>query len=161
LECCSIDTSVSQNGLSLRAGASGPAVTYQWVDCNNSNAFIVGETSQSFTLGVTGNYAVIINDRTNSTMSLCTAVLVLGMGTLATDLGIVFYPNPTSSLLFIEKKDNSEVQIEITDNMGRLLYSRNTDNLKTVLDIGTYPSGIYFISLSNIETTITQKIVKQ
>jgi len=161
LEICSIDTSVSQNGLGLRAGASGPTITYQWVDCNNGNAPIIGATNQDFTPTVTGSYAVIVNDGANSIMSPCTSVIVLDMDKLITNFGVVFYPNPTSSLLYVEKNDNSTVQIRITDNMGRLLYFGSSNKLKTALDMTEYPSGIYFISLSNEEATATQKVVKE
>ncbi len=58
--------SVTQTGTTLTADASG--LTYQWVDCDNNNSPINGETGQSFTPINTGNYAVEITS-TNCTIT--------------------------------------------------------------------------------------------
>ena len=55
---CNIDVSASQNGAIITANATG--VNYQWLDCDNNYAHVNGETNQSFTPGITGNYAVEI-----------------------------------------------------------------------------------------------------
>lgn len=47
---------VTQNDVTLTADQTG--AIYQWLDCDNNYAEIVGETNQSFTSQVTGNYAV-------------------------------------------------------------------------------------------------------
>jgi hypothetical protein len=49
----------SQNGTTLTADQTG--ATYQWLDCDNNFAIINGETNQSYTPAVTGNYAVEVN----------------------------------------------------------------------------------------------------
>lgn len=49
----------TQNGTQLTADQSG--ATYQWLDCDNNYAVINGETNQSYTPAVTGNYAVEVN----------------------------------------------------------------------------------------------------
>ena len=49
----------SQNGTTLTADQTG--ATYQWLDCDNNYAVINGETNQSYTPAVTGNYAVEVN----------------------------------------------------------------------------------------------------
>lgn len=46
----------TQNGPQLNANQTG--VNYQWLDCDDNNAIVSGETNQSFTPAVTGNYAV-------------------------------------------------------------------------------------------------------
>jgi len=53
-----IDNSVTANGPTILANQA--AATYQWVDCDNTFAPIIGEMNQSFTATVTGNYAVEI-----------------------------------------------------------------------------------------------------
>jgi hypothetical protein len=47
---------ITQNGALLTADQNGG--TYQWLDCDNNYAVINGETNQSYTPVVTGNYAV-------------------------------------------------------------------------------------------------------
>jgi hypothetical protein len=55
--------------------ANATGVTYQWIDCS-TNSPIAGETNQSFTATITGDYAVIINNGTCSDTSVCENVLV-------------------------------------------------------------------------------------
>lgn len=51
------DNNVTQTGALLEADQTGGA-TYQWLDCDNSNATMNGETNQSYSPATTGNYAV-------------------------------------------------------------------------------------------------------
>jgi hypothetical protein len=51
-----INNAVTQVGSLLTADQSG--ATYQWLDCDNNYAVINGETNQSYTPAITGNYAV-------------------------------------------------------------------------------------------------------
>jgi hypothetical protein len=57
---------VTQNGATLTATQTGAA--YQWIDCDDGNAPIVGEVNQAFIPSSTGNYAVIVtvNDCINT-----------------------------------------------------------------------------------------------
>lgn len=53
----SIQSTVSITGITLNADLNG--ATYQWLDCDNGNSPIVGETNQSFTpIETVGNYSV-------------------------------------------------------------------------------------------------------
>jgi hypothetical protein len=51
-----IDNSITQTGVMLEANQGG--ATYQWLDCDDNNAILNGETNQSYTPAITGNYAV-------------------------------------------------------------------------------------------------------
>lgn len=55
----SVSNTVTQTGALLEADQTG--ATYQWLDCDNNYAIINGETNQSYTPAVTGNYAVEVN----------------------------------------------------------------------------------------------------
>jgi len=52
----SVDITVTSVGTLLTANEVN--ATYQWLDCDNGNAAIMGETNQSYTPTLTGNYAV-------------------------------------------------------------------------------------------------------
>ncbi len=54
----SVNTAVTQSGLTLTANASGAG--YTWIDCNGF-APVGGQTSQSFTAAIPGTYAVIVS----------------------------------------------------------------------------------------------------
>lgn len=64
-----IDNSLTVTGATIQANESG--AVYQWVDCNDNLAPIAGETNQSFTATVTGNYAVEINVQGCTATSAC------------------------------------------------------------------------------------------
>lgn len=70
-----LDVSTTTSMTTITANNTS-GVTYQWIDCSN-NAPIVGETSQSFTAPVTGDYAVIIDNGVCADTSVCENVVVL------------------------------------------------------------------------------------
>lgn len=57
----SIDNTVTDNGNGTYT-ANMTGVTYQWLDCNNGNAIISGETAQTFIPSGSGDYSVEINN---------------------------------------------------------------------------------------------------
>lgn len=64
----SVNIAVSQSGLMLTAAASGAG--YAWLDCNGFTP-IAGQTSQSFTATLPGNYAVAISQNGCIDTSAC------------------------------------------------------------------------------------------
>ena len=66
----SIDNTVTDNGNGTYT-ANMTGVTYQWLDCNNSNAIIGGETSQTFIPSGSGDYSVEINNNGCLDTSAC------------------------------------------------------------------------------------------
>ena len=51
---------ITQIGSTLASNESG--AVYQWIDCDNGNATIVGEVNQTFVATVNGSYAVIVDN---------------------------------------------------------------------------------------------------
>jgi len=157
-----VDVSVTQNVITLTANLVG--ASYQWVDCNNSYAIISGETNQSFTPVVNGNYAVIIDDGICIDTSICYVINGIGIDELNNTIPIILFPNPTTGKLTIQC-DNMQ-QIEILDITGKLLYQTVIANevkqspINTLnIDISTYSKGIYFIKVTTTDATATQRII--
>lgn len=71
-----IDLAVTNVGTTLTSDQAG--ATYQWIDCDN-NTQISGETNQSYTPTVTGNYAVVVTMNNCSDTSACTLVDFTGI----------------------------------------------------------------------------------
>ena len=59
-------------GATITANQNG--ATYQWIDCNNGNTPIAGQTNQSFTATVSGNYSVIVTQNNCSDTSSCYSI---------------------------------------------------------------------------------------
>lgn len=96
-----VNVDVTQSGNQLTADLN--SATYQWVDCNDNYSAILGETNQSFTPTITGNYAVSI-----SVAGEC--------GATDTQISGCFY----ISYVGVEELVNNEKElVTIIDFMGR------------------------------------------
>lgn len=115
-----IDNSVSVTGFTITADATG--YQYQWVDCDNGNAPFTGETGQSFTATMNGNYAVEISDGTCIVTSACTQID--GVGIIENGFGsdVSVYPNPTQGLVMIDLGETyKNISIEVVNMMGQVV----------------------------------------
>lgn len=151
----SLDNTITQNGNSLTANESTTGVQYQWIDCNNGNALISGETNQTFTPNNSGNYAVIITKPGGcKDTSVCNSVNVVGIEEQNMINNLSIYPNPVRSQLTI----NGELEIssiEIIDLTGKTIKSLFTAFNK--IDISGLTEGVYFLRVNNI---LTKKFIK-
>ncbi len=69
-------------------------------------------------------------------------------------------PNPINDIFKIYGIENlSNIKIKITDITGKVMYQRDLQNDEH-LDISTYSSGVYFISINSNEGNKTLKIIK-
>ena len=161
-ECCTnlLSPVVNKTGNTLTAEEVGPDITYQWVDCDNNNSLIGGAVNRSFTPTVDGNYAVVISDGTNTVTSACVNVILSSVTALAKELGITYYPNPTTGDLFIEKTQATDLTIEVVDNIGRTLMQSTMTAQKLTLDLSPYPAGVYMVILKNETTQVVEKVIK-
>lgn len=73
------DTSVINSGISLTSKATG--AKYQWLNCNNNYAILPGETLQTFTPVVNGNYSVSVTKNNCIDTSACYKVKCPATGT--------------------------------------------------------------------------------
>jgi hypothetical protein len=140
------DISVTNDGVSLTAEAG---YSYQWVDCDSNYADILGETNQSFTPTVSGNYAVIVDNAGCVDTSSC---FLLPVSTIYIEGGnedISIYPNPSSGKFHFELGNPYSVeQIVIFDATGRLIHLVNVNNKTRVdIDISTNSAGVYFCKI--------------
>ncbi|WP_250435696.1 T9SS type A sorting domain-containing protein, partial [Hanstruepera flava] len=163
-EDASIDSSVTQNAEMLTANVSGVGIEYQWVDCNNGNAPINGETNQMFTATTNGSYAVIITN-TNcgvSDTSACFEVNTLSVTSIETPLSIKVYPNPVVNSVNISLgRTYEDVNIKVYSITGQLINSINkTNSVDCNLDMANLPSGNYILKINadgNIKSSIVIK----
>lgn len=118
LTITAVDVSTTLTGETLTAGAAG--ATYQWIDCDNGNAPIAGETAQTFTATATGNYAVIVTENNCTDTSACTFVDVASLPEFGLNNEVVVVPNPTSGNVTIDFGSTlNNVSIRVLDAVGR------------------------------------------
>jgi hypothetical protein len=141
----------------LTANATGAA--YQWLDCDNGFAAIAGETNQSFTPTVSGNYAALITENGCTDTSACFNVLVVGLSANNNTSNIHIYPNPANDILTIQT--TKPLLIEIYSLEGNLIESRKV-NGNNSFGIGNYANGMSLIkAIDNIGGFSYHKLVKQ
>ncbi len=149
------------NSLSPTLKANQAGATYQWIDCNNGNTPIVGETGQSFTATNTGNYAVEITVDSCTQTSFCESVTVVGIKEQVENT-ISIYPNPTSGLITVDLGNNSSlVSYKITTIDGKMVEAGYTSNNLISIDLGNESRGVYFISIHQADSENVFKVVKQ
>jgi Leucine-rich repeat (LRR) protein len=81
---------------------------------------------------------------------------------LAMDLAddILVYPNPAQGIIHIKLPEvAAHCNIELLDIYGRIVY-REKGHANGELDIGNYPSGIYYIRIIYNNQLVTGKIIK-
>ncbi|BDS15207.1 SBBP repeat-containing protein [Aureispira anguillae] len=154
----SMNTTVSQNGLTLTANASG--MTYQWLDCNNGNTPIVGATAQNFTPTLSGSYAVQISNGTCTSTSTCTTVSLVATENLKHGAEILVYPNPTNGIIYIHKEQEQESTIQVLDHLGRVLIEQKATATLHEINMEGFPTGLYTVSISSGQQLLFYKIVK-
>jgi Leucine-rich repeat (LRR) protein len=153
------DNTTSTVGFTISANQLG--ASYQWVDCNNSNAEIVGEINASYTATAIGDYAVIVIMNGCSDTSACVNVSTVGVGETENISQVSIYPNPTQNNFNIDLGEAfTQVNIQILDLSGRVVYQTTTNKQVVNLNFKA-PKGIYFVRVNRGDNQSTIKLIKQ
>lgn len=148
---CLVSASVVQNGITLEANQTG--TSYQWIDCSTGNA-ISGETNNTFTPTVDGEYKVVITDGLCIDTSACFTFSGLSIDE-KTGEQISVYPNPTSDILTISFMNQIDV-VNVYSIDGKLILS----SAETTFSVKDFPSGIFVIEVSSENTIYRTKFLK-
>lgn len=135
--------------------ADQTGATYQWLDCNNGNAPISGETNQSFTPTTNGDYAVVISAGGCSDTSACIAINNVGVETVDLSEFTSIYPNPSGGQFTVDVPENA--QLIITDLSGRMIQSVQLEKGQTVLNMNEN-SGVYLLNFTTEKGQFTQRL---
>lgn len=87
---------------------------------------------------------------------------ITNVGGLHTDDKVLVYPNPFTSKITIEFKENIEEVdlIQITDLTGKVLKSINPQNGNISFDLSEVPAGFYLLKINSGDSISVQKIIK-
>lgn len=132
------------------------SATYQWLDCNNGNAFISGATGQTFIPAVNGSYAVEINLNGCIGTSACTDISTIGIDEI-NQFNLVIYPNPSTGLIYITNLNETNLNFEVLDLMGKVVMVGNL-NSDYIIDIKSLANGTYTLQ---VDGRLKTRIVKQ
>ena len=134
---------------------------YQWLDCNNGYAVLVGDTNQAYSPNLVGIYAVEITANGCVDTSSCISVTLVGI--MENDFGpsFNFYPNPTSGKITIDLgKHYKTIDVSVKNVLGQLVLSKTykTTNQLSFRIKGS--SGVYFVELRTDEGLPAGTLVK-
>lgn len=149
---CVVNNAVTQALGVLTATQSG--ATYQWYECPNT--IIPGETNQSFTPSVSGDYKVVITLGGCSAESAC--VTALNNSSFTYVDRFVMYPNPSKGNVTI--RSDFDGTFQIINQLGQ-----NVSSFKVVKDIPTsvnlqsLAAGMYFVKGTDGTKIISKKLI--
>ena len=153
-----INTTVTTSGINLTANEIG--ATYQWLDCNSNNSTITGENSQNFTPNSNGSYAVEITKNTCVDTTNCINISTVGIESLSFS-GVYIYPNPTNEHINIHLGSLINVNVNIYNVNGQLIYNEpNINSTIHQLELN-YNPGIYFIEVISEQQVMRYKVEKK
>ena len=154
------DLTTTTSGLVI--SANNIDATYQWLNCDDNYAVIVGESGQTYTATSNGNYAVELTENGCVDTSTCVAISTVGILENSFGNNLLVYPNPTNGNLSIDLGavyENSNILI--TDISGKKIDSINITQSQ-VLNISLEePAGIYIISIQAGNKTAVIRLVKK
>jgi len=140
-------------GESATLTANG-ANTFTWNPGGVGNSIIVTPT-------INTNYTVSgtdLNGCTSMTVITQSVYPCTGLNSIYSSFPeIKIYPNPTSGNITLTKDGTIPEEIEIYNCFGTLIYTICISESEIEIDLGSRPSGIYFIRMR----AFTKKIVKQ
>ncbi|OFX49305.1 MAG: hypothetical protein A2W95_16450 [Bacteroidetes bacterium GWA2_40_14] len=154
-----VDVTVTLENITLTAGITG--ATYQWLDCDNGNTAISGETSASFTPTVSGNYAVKITENSCTDTSECINVVVSSIKP-TTDSEIKIYPNPNNGKFMIDlgSLSISTLKVEIINAQGQVMYESKPDATnKWIVQLLPSQKGLYIIRILTGSGIFSQRLI--
>ena len=157
LSAVNLDTSITRVGDTLTVAESG--ATYQWVDCDNSNAPISGQTSQSFTATTPGNYAVIVTTSNCTSTSACFSVATLENQDF-TFTNFKYYPNPVSNQLTISGNEII-TKVELFNLLGQMVKVVNSNSTEISVDFSELSTATYIIRAYSEQNVQTFKVIKK
>lgn len=126
----------------------------------NANGFYAGPYSETGSEVLTQNLYTV-----NGCDSTVTLTLYITQGQGIDDVetfNMSLYPNPASSMVTVAVENAAQAELAIYDIYGRKLDVVNVEGEETVIDLGQYAKGVYFVRLYRQgELMGTSKFVKQ
>ena len=155
-----IDVTTSLNGDTINANNRNG--TYRWLNCNKNYAPIFGENDQSFIVKTNGNYAVEITENGCVDTSACISVIKSGLSEFKPLEILVVYPNPSSDNFKIKfGKEVMNAELEVTNVLGKLVYSTHIQNSSEVNIRLNETAGIYMLTIKSKEYLKTLQLIKK
>ncbi len=150
-----IDTTVSQNGLSLTSNQNG--ASYQWLDYTNTGMInpINGANAQAFVAPINGLWAVKINY--NGCVDTSTVMSTFTIGLEDNDPiinGLSIFPNPSKGMISIHGQSINGESLQLYSISGKLVIEEISPSSSFQMNLEHLKEGIYFLKVGNKRSKI-------
>ncbi len=153
VETMPVDDVIQNSGV-LSAVQSG--ATYKWYLCPDT--LLSGETNQSYTPTVIGDYKVVVTLGNFTVTSVCVTVATLSNSEFQLNSKFRLYPNPNRGLLNIDSEVDGEILI--LNQLGQVLKKITVKaNAANSINIDELSEGIYFVKGTNKMNISEQKLI--
>lgn len=159
----SIDEQLNLSGTTLQAAEVNG--TYQWIDCDNGNSTVSGQSGQEFSPTKTGAYSVIVTKGGCLALSECVFVDLMITGSEDQfDTGVVnVFPNPTSNNVSVVfgRSNNADHLINVYTATGVLISSQTATGSQEIV-LGD-SQGVYMVEVVDLilNTKELTKVIKE
>jgi hypothetical protein len=146
---------------------TGPGVSYLWDFGDNVGTSTAA--NPTYTYSVAGNYIVSLTVTTTNCGDDVSDDLI--RSDIEDELfaqSIVLFPNPSQGLfvLGIEGLDAKQLQVTVTDVVGKVVWEKHEDhrmigNYEHTIDLNEQADGVYFVNIFDGERRARKKIVKR
>jgi hypothetical protein len=154
-----VDTSVIQDRSVLISQDISAA--HQWIDCDNGNTPIPGETYLTYTARNNGHYAVIVSNGTCLDTSGIYEILLTGIKD-PSESQITLYPNPTDGNFTIDLgKVYSQALITITRSDGQVIRKESVIDSRKIDLFLDAPPGVYMVNIIADNENVEFKLLKE
>ncbi len=130
--------------------------TYKNIACNpqhcNLTYYIAEQKAASGVQSFTGKVITAIRTKVGGSTTT-------GIEQEVTHNTEIVYPNPTRGIAYIKGIEPGSYSIDVTDMMGKRIYSTTGSTSNAKIDLSSYPKGLYFIRINSPNTTNTHKIM--
>jgi hypothetical protein len=120
--------------------------------------------STSHTL-VSISISQLLKSTSETLVSICICVNISSVGLIKSSTinkhSVNIYPNPTSGIFTIKSSIKENSNYEVTDAIGKIIFSGTIKNFEQKLDLGNVENGIYTIKIISDGQSQFIKLVKQ
>jgi len=157
LTVTNIDTTITTSGFTITSNQAG--ANYQWIDCNDNNSIVLGETSQSYTNAPNGSYAVVITDGMCSDTSACVTIVGVGVETLES-ASVFIYPNPNNGSFYVSTSGGTDFSLSLYSIDGRTVMERIAIKEENqLINLEKIESGVYIARINHGKFSKTIQLV--
>ena len=146
------NSTTTLTGTTITSNQVSTPSTYQWIDCSN-NQPINSATANSFTATTNGSYAVVVSNGFCTDTSACVSVTTVGVDNLKSISNIHVFPNPTSSILYIDVNSatSQNITLKLLDMSGRIANQKkvkvNSGLQHLNMNMAELPKGMYTLEV--------------